>query len=183
VKKIRTSKNKQNLNESQIRSLYNRVEGYLFDEIVKVPLILFIPGQKSGIFNEQISALDIIPTLFELLDIDYSNELNGQSLLPLINNLEWNEKPVYFETSSASPTKKGDAFGVRTSKFKYFRHRSNLQSRYLFDLKNDPLEQNNLVLSDENQSKKMEKLLKSFILLSSEKEKIHSSIKKKQWGF
>jgi len=183
VKEIRILKNKENLNEFQKRSLYNRVEGHLFDEIIKVPLLLFIPGQKSRIFNHQISTIDIIPTLFDLLKIDFQSELNGSSLLRLVNNLDWKERALYIESASKSKKSIGKTFGVRTSQFKYFRERTNFEHSFLYDLKNDPLEMNNIISTNKETQEKMENLLQSFISKSTEKEKILKIIKKKQWGF
>ena len=55
VKKIRTSQQKQNMDELSLRTYFNRAEGHLFDEIVKVPLILRIPEKNHSKFSQQIS--------------------------------------------------------------------------------------------------------------------------------
>jgi len=163
VKKIRTSQQKQNMDELSLRTYFNRAEGHLFDEIVKVPLILRIPEKNHSKFSQQISSLDILPTIFELLEINHGNFV-GQSLLPLINNLEWNEKPVYMESSSKNSKKKGLTLGIRNSKFKYIRLRSEKNTNpILYDLINDPNESKNIALDNPEIIEQMEKLLQNSI--------------------
>ena len=180
VKKIRISKIKQNLNEFQLRTYYNRAEGHLFDEIIKVPLILLMLGHKPAIFNEQISTLDILPTLFELLQINFLNDLDGQSLLPLVNNLEWNEKSLYIESTSTSHEQKGKTIGVRTPEYKYYRSKDNPKKIIaLFDLKNDPFEKNNLAKDLPQIVDSMEKILIKLQKSDNYKENLKNIIKKK----
>ena len=47
--------------------------------------------------------------------------------------------------SSESKSKISNTIGIRTSKYKYFRDRfDNSKNIHLFDIKNDPLEENNI---------------------------------------
>ena len=49
--------------------------------------------------------------------------------------------------------------GVRTSSFKYIRNISNKDQIELYDLKNDPLEENNIAEQETDTVKKLEELL------------------------
>ena len=72
------------------------------------------------------------------------------------------EEPAYLEntifaTDTQSPI---PCIGIRTSNYKYFREHNNIQKNiHLYDLRNDPLEENNLADQNQNIVKKMEKLL------------------------
>ena len=149
-KKIDLTKN-LDLSEHQKRSLlFNRndEQGYLFDDLVHTPLIFSgfkIPQKK--IF-QQTRHTDIFPTLFELVDLPINLEnISGQSLVHLLENNSIEEQPVYME--GRYRIEKDDSLsviGVRTSAYKYFRGRKKTNDNiFLFDLKNDPHEEINIV--------------------------------------
>jgi len=149
-KKIDLIKN-LDLSEHQKHSLlFNRndEQGYLFDDLVHTPLIFSgfkIPQKK--IF-QQTRHTDIFPTLFELVDLPVNFEnISGQSLVHLLENNSIEEQPVYME--GRYRIEKDDSLsviGVRTSTYKYFRGRKKTNDNiFLFDLKNDPHEEINIV--------------------------------------
>ena len=53
----------------------------LYDEIVRVPLVISAPGLAPGIRNVPAQQVDLLPTLLALLDIEGPNELPGVDLL------------------------------------------------------------------------------------------------------
>jgi arylsulfatase A-like enzyme len=136
--------------------------GYLFDDIVHTPLIFSgfkIPRKK--IF-QQTRHTDIFPTLFELVDLELNLEnISGQSLVPLLENNSIEEQPVYME--GRYRIEKDDSLsviGVRTSAYKYFRGRKKTNDNiFLFDLKNDPLEEFNIVTLHPEIVEKFEKII------------------------
>ena len=145
--------------------------GYLFDDLVHIPLI-FSGGHisTSKIIHQQVRHVDIFPTILEILDIPNSKKLiHGQSLLPLIENKSLPEEPAYIESTVTMRKGSGEVIGIRTSDFKYFKHTSNKKQKpMLFDLKNDPLEENNIY--DDNPN-----VIKNFELLISELKKESSN--------
>lgn len=60
--------------------------GRAYDEQVRVPMILRLPGglHAGTRIDSQVSHVDILPTLAELLDLQLPEPTSGQSLLPLI---------------------------------------------------------------------------------------------------
>ena len=64
----------------------------------------------------------------------------------LFNDEFYEERPLMLDgASSESESKISNTIGIRTSKFKYFRDRfDNKKNVHLFDLQNDPLEENNI---------------------------------------
>lgn len=155
---------KRNLLYSDLFTMFNPSpeHNFLFDDIVKVPLI--ISGNKikeHKVINIQIrNSLDIFPTIFEMIGIKLNYKVDGESLIPVMEDIDVKEKPVYIEgyTSAKSNTK--NIIGVRTSKYKYFRIRDgSLENAHLYDLESDPLEENNIVKINSTMAEKMEGIL------------------------
>jgi arylsulfatase A-like enzyme len=149
-------------------------ERYLFDDLIHIPLLFLGHGIPSiGIKNDLVRSIDIFPTIAEIIDLNNPDQIDGRSLLPLLNGKNLNEEPVYlentiFETNSNSPK---PCIGLRSSKFKYFR-RLDLEDEqiFLYDLVNDPLEENNIAslkpelvkTFEQDLFEKREKLLSKF---------------------
>lgn len=176
VKRIRIIKKSKNYDDFEMRSYYNRTEGHLFDESIKVPLIIKFPDIQNPIkIVEQISSLDIFPTIFAKLNIEISSDIDGKNLLPLINESNWNKNPIYIESASSIKNNEGISIGVRTNEFKYFRNRNGLTNQHLFDLKNDPYEKINLVTLMPEKVIEMEKILTTILANNNFEEKINLS--------
>ena len=91
--------------------------------------------------------LDIFPTLCELSDISQPNDLEGKSLLPLMNgdeNTDNTNRVAYSEMYRSST-----GIMVRKGKWKYIRYNS--EKDYLYDIDMDPEERNNLINSTHHQ--------------------------------
>jgi arylsulfatase A-like enzyme len=60
--------------------------GLLYDELIRVPLIIKGVGLPQGMkINSQISLMDLMPTILEILGINAPETLQGKSRLYLIN--------------------------------------------------------------------------------------------------
>ena len=196
--KIRDSRLKKvndGLSPYEIRSRRPHTALSIFDETVRIPL-LFVgyntPNRK--IISQQVATVDIFPTIFEIVGIDYTQKTDGRSLVPLFKDMEFEEKPIYLHTNPHVKITSDDKVGIRTPEFKYFRLLDGIQDKnvedvYLYDLKNDPFENNNLAKSNTNKVKEMENILQTMSkipepstneseLTKEEEEKIESQLKK-----
>lgn len=110
----------------------------LWEESTRVPLYFRVPGQKNGglACERVVSLLDIYPTLVDLCGLPKANMLEGNSLVPLIQNpdMEW-KKPVLSTWYYKNHT-------VRSERWRYIRYRDG--SEELYDHRNDPGEHINL---------------------------------------
>ena len=101
---------------------------------------------KGKIVKTQISSIDIFPTILELIGSKSKNKHHGRSLVPLFNDMKFEEHPVLLDAASTTTESMySDTVGIRTHKFKYFRDRKNPNKNlHLFNLERDPYEQNNI---------------------------------------
>jgi len=159
LQKLKTSLYRKRLMEYSILPKSN-----IFDDRIHVPLVFCgygLPSEK--IVNNMVRSIDIFPTIFDVCGL--SNKINdrrGKSLVPIIVESESSEPPVFIE-SSVNVIKSPDSnvIGIRTSKFKYFRDRNvHEKNIHLFDLINDPLEENNVANENKEKIEEFENKLK-----------------------
>jgi arylsulfatase A-like enzyme len=156
--------------EKEMAVLSGRGNKHLFDETISIPLIFSGYGITSHKkINQMVRQVDIFPTIANILEIPFdTNSIDGQSLVPLFSNDDLHELPTYIETGSKyikntqNPKVNGKIIGIRTSKYKYWRSRSDPSKDItLFDLINDPLEEKNIAFENNILVKQMEELLQN----------------------
>ena len=65
-----------------------------FEQATHAPLIICAPGMKKGLQIQSPSEfIDIFPTVCELVDIETPNEVDGLSLVPILNGKQAEVKP------------------------------------------------------------------------------------------
>ena len=120
-----------------------------FEASARVPLSIWYPkrfGKEPRIVEQNVSLVDLFPTLCELAEIPAPDELDGRSLVPLIdgNTADWDDDDtVYSELWRAQ---NGPSVMVKEGNLKYFRFDNDKGwPEQLFDLSRDPDERNNLI--------------------------------------
>lgn len=129
---------------------------YLYDEIIKVPLIINGPGLKRAAINEQVSLLDLAPTILDLLEVHKPDSFQGDSLVPSImdrgkiKSLEAISEEGRRRRASLKPDGikanldvQNRKISLRTRKWKYIYIESGQHE--LYDLEYDPMETRNLI--------------------------------------
>ena len=130
------------------------LKGTLYDECLLVPLIMHCPSSlPSGtVVKNQISQIDIMPTILDMLALDVDCEMDGASVLPLIREPATGfREEAYAETIPAGWQALDDdhrrIWCIRTAEWKLIMHTDNEPSfrRYeLYNLNEDPGETVNL---------------------------------------
>ncbi len=110
----------------------------LWEEACKMPLIFKVPGVTGADSrcNSPVSLMDLYPTLVELCGLPANSENEGNSIVPLLKdvNTTW-DKP-------ALTTLGFNRHSVRNKKWRYTRYQDGAEE--LYDHKKDPLEWKNL---------------------------------------
>jgi hypothetical protein len=172
---ILTSDHGESFNDRKPKTLFHGTN--LFQEELHVPLIIRVPSALSSELklkesNQRINTFvgltDILPTLFDLLNMKRSpsiQALNGISLLPLLRQ-ETDQtqidailsQPIYSELLPYGSNLQKTISMISRDGYKLLKDQSNQQYFY-FDLKQDKKEKNNLYLKLKDEiSPKVEKL-------------------------
>jgi arylsulfatase A-like enzyme len=112
----------------------------LYDELLRVPLILNGPGISPGTVDQQVSLIDVGPTIYDLVGTETPSVVQGESFYPLLDG-ESQEESIALITAA-----RDDRMACRTSEWKFF-WRVDEDEFELYDLTDDPAEQTDL--SDE----------------------------------
>lgn len=100
---------------------------YMYDELLRVPLLVDEPGREAKKIDTQVSLIDIFPTICDACDINQPPELQGENLF---------EKESGVELATSSD---GKRLAARTPKWKCLWHVAEGEVE-LYDLLEDPEE-------------------------------------------
>lgn len=133
----------------------------VFDEVVRVPLIVWGPGVGSGTESTPVSIADIAPTILDAWDVPPPHGMFGMSLWPFLAEREaLAGRPVFAEATLYGAERKT----VIEWPYKLIVE-PDLGSEWLFDLEADPAETTNLLEARPDVARSLRKRL---ALLSSE---------------
>ncbi len=133
----------------------------LFDEVLRVPLIVSVPGMKQSIrIAQQVRNMDILPTLLELVGIRYPGRdpsLYGESLIPAMRGNAMH-LDLYPETSYRYATFQ---MGVRSWDGWKFIYNPESEGEYLFNLSRDPDEQSDVAGKEPKRTSRFMDMIRS----------------------
>ncbi len=128
---------------------------FVYSEQIHIPLLLWYPKM----FNHKkvdalVGAIDVFPTILNILGINFSKDLEGHSLLPLINDKKEINEFIYCESGRGDPQRnkggllglEGKQFAVQSKEWKLIRVIKTSGVYYeLYNLSRDPKEIDNLI--------------------------------------
>lgn len=115
----------------------------LYAETVRVPLVFKLPGQYNlppVAIEDQVSLVDVYPTLAALASAEKPEYLEGVDLAPLWNKKSLAERMLFTMTRRATEQ---TWYGIISPRYKLV-HNENINLFELFDMSADPTEQNSL---------------------------------------
>ncbi|MEN8223040.1 MAG: sulfatase-like hydrolase/transferase [Acidobacteriota bacterium] len=122
---------------------YELEHGYFaYNATIHIPLIIYDPALKNSSISNNVSHIDIFPTICNLARIGIPAHIQGKSLLPLMKGEQWEEEIIYFETKLAYYSRGWAPLEGFIKKDKKF---INLPIKELYDLKRDFSEQRNII--------------------------------------
>jgi arylsulfatase A-like enzyme len=106
----------------------------VYEELLRVPLIIKIPGGGSGRINMPVDTIDVAPTVLDYLGIEIPSSMQGRSLLPTMAGLGC-ERPSFAGPTQLKGSSK-EAVYYRGKKFIYdYKYR---KAGAWYDLADDP---------------------------------------------
>jgi len=147
---------------SDLNGVYGVGHGHtMFEELMHVPLIVSMPGFiKPASINDQVSLVDVLPTLLDLTGLLPAANLDGRTLRPLLEGRTLPARPLLFD----SPLLGRDKQGILSGRWKFVR--SDSESDLLVDLKEDPLETTNVAALHPDEVKRLRALLDAALAAS-----------------
>lgn len=148
--------------------------GQVFDEQIRIPLLVVTPGVGAARRDAMIAGVDLMPTLLELGGVPVPRELAarlaGRSLVPLL--ADGRREGTRFVTSTAYPfqirhadrgyvlSKERPILSIRTREWKLISY-PGVEAPYLelYDLVNDPGELRNLSAEEPARAEQMRQAL------------------------
>ncbi len=139
----------------------------LYQETIHIPLIVKLPySSKKEIIHKQVNLVDIMPTILDILNIDYPEQILGQSLLKREGLLSWlkelfKEKDVT-DYNFAELDTKSTLKTIMTAQWKYI-YDYKEKTELLYNITSDRFELNNLAEKEINQKNQLKKRLFEWI--------------------
>ena len=141
--------------------IYMGDNGYLFGEhglidkrvayetSSRVPLLMQCPDliQGSTVVDEVVANIDIAPTVMQAMGLKKPPYMDGQSFLPLAcgEEIPWRDYFLYAYYWEQNYPQTPTHFSLRGDQYKYTTYYGLWDTDELFDIKNDPEEQKNLI--------------------------------------
>lgn len=116
---------------------------FLYDEVIRIPWIVAGPGVRPGIVvGEQVRAIDLLPTVLDLLDAEPPPGIDGSSLAVLLAGGSRDEAPAAYAESHYPRLHYGwsELRAIRAEGWKAV----DAPRPELYNLREDPKELNNL---------------------------------------
>lgn len=107
----------------------------LHEEVIRVPMIIAVPGLRPGRTDSIAELVDIYPTVCELMGVDIPEHVQGKSLLPVIKDSDAKVKDVALSFLRGGTSLRKDGWV-----FNYY----NDSTAELYDMKKDPAQFHNL---------------------------------------
>ncbi len=123
---------------------------FMYEESLNTPLVMRLPNgyQRRGIIDEMVQNIDYAPTFLELAGAPIPDDIQGESLVPLLRGTKspkkWRDAIYYhfYEYPAEHAVKRH--YGVRNNRYKLIHFYNDIDEWELYDLKTDPTEMHNV---------------------------------------
>ena len=149
--------------ESFEKGYYGHAGPMLHDAVTRVPLIVKLPGQRTGQIVDTVSGqADLAPTIIDLAGAGPLPHAEGRSLRPMLDGKALPPRPVYtmsMERQSRFRPLQHGRFAVIDGDFKYEMELDGAHSA-LFDLRADPSETRDVSALHTQTAKRLQTLIR-----------------------
>ncbi len=148
----------------------------LYEELVRIPLLVYVPEVSPGIYKGLTSAVDIMPTVLDILGQEIQDSVEGKSLLPKMYNPTLSGREFVISTipfaNPGDPVRSVDNFlrmlqaptvtTVTAGKWSLLYSVEGGVSE-LYDLKSDPKQLRNIISENTEMTKELHQYLVKFM--------------------
>lgn len=114
----------------------------VYDELIRVPLLMWRPDQKASLVNEPVSLIDLAPTILDVFGVPTPGHFMGQSLVPFLRGENPKlTRPILAEARLKQALVLPDGLKVILD--------NHLNTVELYDLRSDPSESKSLAEDEE----------------------------------
>jgi arylsulfatase A-like enzyme len=131
----------------------------VWDEVVRVPLLIRVPGGVSHRIARRVSHVDVAPTVLELAGIPADPDARGQSLAPEIFGSELPERPILIDQPRNPYYEPKRAYIDGGMKL---HHLFDSNTYRLYDIEHDPRETEDLAPEDPAKLKRIRRAYAQF---------------------
>jgi arylsulfatase A-like enzyme len=130
---------------------------YAYDELIRVPLVIGGGPVTNKQIDEQVQLLDLPPTLLDLVGLDPSARVEGESFASVLTT----ESNSIQSRPAMIISENGQTFAVRTDRWKYI-DRPVEREKLLYDLQADPNESINVTTEHPDMIDKFENIIEEY---------------------
>jgi choline-sulfatase len=136
----------------------------LYDELLRVPVLLRVPGAKPAVVDDLVSLLDVAPTVLDGLGVAAPDSMVGRSALGrALGGAPLEPRPIFAQLLPAPSWKhKWMAMVSGDGRYKLI-YRVSDRAFELYDLSQDPTEEKNLATSKPEVAAKLREELTRWI--------------------
>lgn len=123
---------------------------FMYEESFRTPLLMRLPKayHAQGKVSQLVQNIDYAPTFLELAGVPVPEDIQGQSLVPLLKGEKpenWRKSLYYHFYEFPGEHAVRRHYGIRTDRYKLIHFYNDIDTWELFDLKKDPSEMKNLI--------------------------------------
>jgi len=143
-----------------------------YEEVTRIPLFIYMPGIPAGSYGGLTSAIDLMPTVMDVMGQEIPSNVEGRSLVPMMKNPSL---PGYEHVfSSSSFVNAGGTDNSVDSILRYTEHDSMATvttedwtllydtepgGSELYNLKSDPKQEKNVISNHQDVARELHQLL------------------------
>jgi arylsulfatase len=146
---------------------FRGTKGTVYEGGVRVPMLMYPRQNNQERINAPTAHMDLFPTIMQMCNIKYQHKIDGLSLKPLLenNSTAFQNRTIYHHWTRGFLTPYQN-MALRQGDFKLVGqvdYDAPLERFELFNLREDPFEQNNLIKTHIDEAKKLKENLDDWI--------------------
>lgn len=121
---------------------------FMYEESFRTPLMMRLPGGAQREIDQLVQNIDYAPTFLELAGVEVPDDMQGESLLPLLKGddpASWRTSLYYHYYEFPDEHAVKCHYGVRDGRYKLIHFYDDIDEWEFYDLQNDKWEMNNLI--------------------------------------